>query len=122
MTGGDGELPPHQPHCLGCGNQNPASLGLRLRRDGDRIRGELTLDRRHEGAPGFVHGGALSTALDDALGSVLMILERPAVTAGLRSTIAGRRSSAAASTSGLGPSGSREESSISPASSATPAR
>ena len=79
----DGLLPPHQPHCFGCGDQNPASLGLRLRRDGERIRGEVTLDRRHEGAPGFAHGGAISTALDDALGSVLVILERPAVTAKL---------------------------------------
>jgi acyl-coenzyme A thioesterase PaaI-like protein len=83
LTVPDGDLPPHQPHCLGCGDQNPASLGLRLRRDGDRIRGEFTLDRRHEGAPGFAHGGAISTALDDALGSLLMILERPAVTAKL---------------------------------------
>ncbi len=83
MTGRDGPLPPHQPHCLGCGDENPASLGLRLRREKDRVRGEVTLDRRHEGAPGFAHGGAISTALDDALGSVLLILERPAVTARL---------------------------------------
>ncbi len=92
----DGELPPHQPNCLGCGDQNPASLGLRMRRDGDRIRGQITVDRRHEGAPGFVHGGAVSTILDDALGSVLMILERPAVTAKLevnyrRPALIGRR-------------------------------
>lgn len=80
MSSRDGWLPPHQPNCMGCGDQNPASLGLRMRREGNRIRGELTFDRRHEGAPGFAHGGALSTALDDALGSVLMIIERPAVT------------------------------------------
>lgn len=83
MTLPDGQLPPHQPHCLGCGDQNPASLGLRMRRDGDRIRGHVTLDRRHEGAPGFAHGGAVSTVLDDALGSVLVLLKRPAVTAKL---------------------------------------
>ncbi len=96
MNAGDGQLPPHQPHCLGCGDQNPASLGLRFRRDGDRIRGEMTLGRRHEGAPGFAHGGAVATALDDALGSLLLILERPAVTAKLevnyrRPTLLGRR-------------------------------
>lgn len=79
----DGPLPPHQPHCLGCGPKNPAGLGLRMRREGDRILGEAILDSRHEGAPGFAHGGAVSTLLDDALGSVLMILERPAVTAKL---------------------------------------
>jgi len=54
-----------------------------MRLVGDRVRGEATLDRRHEGAPGFVHGGAIATVLDDALGSVLMLLRMPAVTARL---------------------------------------
>lgn len=76
-------LPPHQPNCLGCGDRNPASMGVRLRRAGERIRGEVTLDERHEGAPGFAHGGAVATVLDDSLGSLLVILERPAVTAKL---------------------------------------
>lgn len=76
-------LPPHQPNCLGCGDRNPASMGIRLRRDGERIRGEVTLDERHEGAPGFAHGGAVATVLDDSLGSLLLILQRPAVTAKL---------------------------------------
>lgn len=76
-------LPPHQPNCLGCGDRNPGSMGIRLRRDGERVRGEVTLDQRHEGAPGFAHGGAVATVLDDSLGSLLVILERPAVTAKL---------------------------------------
>lgn len=73
----------HQPNCMACGRDNPAGIGLRLRVDGDRIRGEVTLDRRQEGAPGFVHGGAIATVLDDALGSLLFLLQRPAVTAKL---------------------------------------
>ncbi|MEZ5155354.1 MAG: PaaI family thioesterase [Solirubrobacterales bacterium] len=76
-------LPPHQPNCLGCGDENPAGLGLKMRREGEQVVGSVHLDRRHEGAPGFVHGGAIATALDDALGMVLMVLERPAVTARL---------------------------------------
>lgn len=83
MSALDGPLPPHQPHCMGCGDQNPASFGLRMRRDGERIRAEVTFDRRQEGAPGFAHGGAVSAALDDCLGSVLVILRIPAVTARL---------------------------------------
>lgn len=79
-AGQNGFLPPHQPNCLGCGDRNPGSMGVRLYADGDRIRGEVTLDRRHEGAPGFAHGGAVATVLDDTLGSVLMLLGRPAVT------------------------------------------
>jgi acyl-coenzyme A thioesterase PaaI-like protein len=58
-------------------------MGLRLRIDGDRIRGTVRFDRRQEGAPGFAHGGAVATVLDDALGTVLILLRRPAVTANL---------------------------------------
>ena len=76
-------LPPHQPNCLGCGDRNPGSMGLRLRVDGERVTGEVTLDERHEGAPGFAHGGAIATVLDDALGTLLLVLRRPAVTAKL---------------------------------------
>lgn len=78
-----GWLPPHQPNCLGCGDRNPGSMGLRLRRDGEAVGGEVTLDRRHEGAPGFAHGGAVATVLDDALGTLLVVRRRPAVTAKL---------------------------------------
>ncbi len=83
MPDEEGWLPPHQPNCLGCGDENPAGLGLRLRMDGDHVRGEVTLDRRHEGAPGFAHGGAVATLLDDALGTILLVRGRPAVTARL---------------------------------------
>ncbi len=81
--GADGSVAAHQPHCMGCGPENPAGLGMRFRVVGDRATARLTLDRRHEGSPGFAHGGALATALDDLLGAVLVILERPAVTASL---------------------------------------
>jgi acyl-coenzyme A thioesterase PaaI-like protein len=50
---------------------------------GDRVTGTLTFDERHQGAPGFAHGGALATALDDALGTVLVVVGRPGVTARL---------------------------------------
>ncbi len=58
-------------------------MGLRLVSDGERVSGEVTLDRRHEGAPGYAHGGAIATLLDDALGSLLVIMRVPAVTVNL---------------------------------------
>lgn len=85
-AGGDGWLPPHQPNCLGCGDRNPGSMGVRLRVEGERIIGEVTLDERHEGAPGFAHGGAVATVLDDTLGSALLMLKQPAVTGKLEIT------------------------------------
>jgi acyl-coenzyme A thioesterase PaaI-like protein len=79
----NGEVPAHQPHCLGCGPENPAGMGLRMRVAGDQVLGQVRFDRRQEGAPGFAHGGAVATVLDDALGTVLLLVERPAVTANL---------------------------------------
>ncbi|WP_320670150.1 PaaI family thioesterase [Patulibacter defluvii] len=79
----DGSIPEHHPHCLGCGSENPAGMHLRTRLDGEVVRGEVTFDRRQQGAPGIAHGGAVATVLDDALGSVLVVLETPAVTANL---------------------------------------
>ena len=76
-------LPPHQEHCLGCGTANPASLGATYALAGDRVVGHVRFDRRQEGAPGLAHGGALATLLDDALGSLLAVVGRPAVTARL---------------------------------------
>lgn len=74
---------PHHDHCLGCGPANPGTLGLRFEVLGERVHATMHLDRRHEGAPGFAHGGAVATALDDTIGTLLMILRRPAVTARL---------------------------------------
>jgi acyl-coenzyme A thioesterase PaaI-like protein len=79
----DGTVPAHQPHCLGCGPENPAGMGLRLRVEDERVTGTVRFDQRQEGAPGFAHGGAVATVLDDALGTVLILVERPAVTASL---------------------------------------
>lgn len=73
----------HHANCLGCGTENRGSVGLRFSIDGDRVRTTTTLDDRHEGAPGFAHGGAVATALDDTLGTLLVVLRRPAVTAKL---------------------------------------
>ncbi|HEX8074543.1 MAG TPA: PaaI family thioesterase [Thermoleophilaceae bacterium] len=81
MTGD--RLPPHHANCLGCGDENPAGVHMRMRRDGERVRGEVTLSRLHEGAPGYAHGGAVSTVIDDALGMLLFVLRKPAVTAKL---------------------------------------
>ena len=76
-------LPPHHGNCLGCGPDNPASLRMRFRLDGERVGGQVTPTRLHEGAPGYVHGGAISTVLDDAIGTLLYVTKTPAVTAKL---------------------------------------
>ncbi|MBJ7329186.1 MAG: PaaI family thioesterase [Solirubrobacteraceae bacterium] len=76
-------IPPHHSRCFGCGPDNPAGLRMRMWREDDRACAELVLDTRHEGAPGFAHGGAVAAALDDLFGGVLVLLRIPAVTAKL---------------------------------------
>jgi acyl-coenzyme A thioesterase PaaI-like protein len=78
-----GFLTPHSARCLGCGPDNPAGINLRVREEGGRIVGEATLGSDHEGAPGYAHGGAVATLLDDAFGFVAMLTGHPAVTARL---------------------------------------
>lgn len=56
---------------------------MTMRIQGNRVVGDVTLDHRHEGSPGFAHGGVVAAALDDLLGGVLVLLEQPAVTANL---------------------------------------
>lgn len=50
---------------------------------GERVHGEVRFDRRQEGAPGYVHGGAIATVMDDTLGTLLIVQQTPAVTAKL---------------------------------------
>lgn len=82
-VGDDGAIPAHSPNCFGCGPENEAGLGLRMRVQGTSVVADLSFDRRHEGAPGLAHGGAVAAALDDLFGGVLVLLAAPAVTANL---------------------------------------
>ncbi|MEV4421041.1 PaaI family thioesterase [Patulibacter sp. NPDC049589] len=79
----DGPIAPHTATCFGCGPENPASLGLRFVRDGDVVRADITLESRHEGAPGLAHGGIVAAILDDMSGAIPRVLEQRAVTAKL---------------------------------------
>lgn len=64
----------HNPCCLGCGADNPAGVGLRITRtDPGEIRATASFSRIHEGARGRTHGGAIATALDEAVGQLALI-------------------------------------------------
>lgn len=74
-----GTIPAHSGSCFGCGPDNPAGIGPRMRVEEDRVVADLPSGGRHEGSPGLVHGGAVAAALDDLLGGVLVTLGAPAV-------------------------------------------
>ena len=64
-------LPSHSRDCLGCGSDNPASLRLQVRSEGSAVTTTHRFSSRHVGAPGIVHGGAVSLAFDDLFGFCL---------------------------------------------------
>lgn len=73
-------MAPHSPGCMGCGPDNPAGLGMEIRRDGDEVVTDIVFDHRQAGAPGLVHGGAVAAACDDLFGFVLYVARTPGVT------------------------------------------
>ncbi len=74
-------IPSHYSRCYGCGADHPTGLRLRLTAaEGLRLRGTFTVTDEHQGAPGLAHGGLLTTAFDDALGSLNWLLSASAVT------------------------------------------
>lgn len=48
--------------------------------DGVTVTGVLRVSEHHQGAPGLAHGGLLTAALDEVLGSLNWLLAGPAVT------------------------------------------
>jgi acyl-coenzyme A thioesterase PaaI-like protein len=77
-------LDPHYARCFGCGERHPTGLHLRVTvGDGVTVTGEFVVTEDHQGAPGLAHGGLLTAAFDEALGSLMWLLRTPTVTARL---------------------------------------
>ena len=74
-------IPTHYSRCYVCGDDHPTGLALRVvAGEGLSLTGEFTVTEHHQGAPGLAHGGLLTAAFDDALGSLNWLLAAPAVT------------------------------------------
>jgi acyl-coenzyme A thioesterase PaaI-like protein len=64
----------HNAGCLVCGTDNPASMHFTVTDHADgALSGTATFGVVHEGAPGRLHGGALSAVLDEALGRLAYV-------------------------------------------------
>lgn len=55
------------PNCFGCGKNNPNGLQLIFRHQGDALVTDFTPGGTHEGWPGIVHGGIISTLLYEVI-------------------------------------------------------
>ncbi|MGC1454803.1 MAG: PaaI family thioesterase [Nitrospirota bacterium] len=69
--------------CFVCGRDNPAGLGVDFEIDRERrsISAKFTPSDIYQGYEGIVHGGILSTLLDEAMAKLTVGLGMPAVTA-----------------------------------------
>jgi uncharacterized protein (TIGR00369 family) len=71
--------------CFGCSTSNERGLGLVFRRAEGIVEAEATLDHSFAGYDGLVHGGIVSTLLDEAMGwAILELAGRFAVTRSLQ--------------------------------------
>jgi len=74
-------IPSHYTRCFVCGDSHDAGLKLDVvAGEGLSLTGTFTVSEHHQGAPGLAHGGLLTAAFDDALGSLNWLLSAPAVT------------------------------------------
>jgi hypothetical protein len=53
--------------CFGCGPENPHGLRMSFESDGKRLRSTVTLEKRFRGWSNHIHGGILSTMLDETM-------------------------------------------------------
>ncbi len=61
------QLLPYTRNCFVCGAHNAHGLQLKFRHEGDEVRADFTPLPRHAGFRGIIHGGILSTVLDEAM-------------------------------------------------------
>jgi acyl-coenzyme A thioesterase PaaI-like protein len=80
---GDVEVPPHHdPHCWGCGDsQNGIGLPHPKAEGLTEYEAWFQFDERHQAGPGYVHGGLIAAALDEACGLLATWYRFPTVTA-----------------------------------------
>jgi acyl-coenzyme A thioesterase PaaI-like protein len=77
-------LDSHYANCFGCGERHPTGLHMQVTVGEEvAVTGEFVVTADHQGAPGLAHGGLLTAAFDEALGSLMWLLRTPAVTARL---------------------------------------
>ena len=80
--------------CFVCGRENPVGLKLAFYEDRqtDQVRASVIIPDQYQGYPGVVHGGILSTILDEVSGRAVMLQEGDdRLMATLRMTVRFRR-------------------------------
>jgi len=63
---------PEGHYCFACGTANPIGLNLKFYRVGDAVCSDITLEKVYEGWENVVHGGIVSTLLDEVMSWAIM--------------------------------------------------
>ena len=70
-------------YCFVCGPENPIGLKLNFSFNGKTIKTEFVPKKEHQGYLNIVHGGIISTLLDEAMVKLAIAMDMPAVTASM---------------------------------------
>lgn len=68
-------------YCFVCGEENPSGLHLKFSADQGKIQTEFLPRKIHQGYKNIVHGGIISTLLDETMVKAALMQGMPAVTA-----------------------------------------
>lgn len=67
--------------CFACGNQNPQGLKLKFEVEGEKVKTVFVPKPEHQGYPGLMHGGLITTILDEVMARCVNLLGLQGVTA-----------------------------------------
>jgi len=67
-------------YCFVCGEKNPHGLHLKFSLDNGKVMAEFTPQKIHQGYKDIIHGGIISTLLDEAMVKAALMQGMPAVT------------------------------------------
>jgi len=70
-------------YCFVCGPKNPIGLKLDFHFDGKTIKTEFISKKEHQGYSNIVHGGIITTLLDEAMVKLAIAMNMPVVTASM---------------------------------------
>jgi uncharacterized protein (TIGR00369 family) len=74
-------IQPGSRMCFVCGRENPVGLHAQFLIEGDRVVVRFTAQEEHQSYPGIMHGGLVSTLLDETIGRSAFLHNKWVVTA-----------------------------------------
>ena len=71
------DIPGLEGHCcFACGTANPIGLKLKFYNVNDTVCADITLGKNHEGWQNMVHGGIITTLLDEVMAWTIMYFKK----------------------------------------------